>query len=270
MRDNVYLVNNSPNDYTYYMPLSDMASGSVGASNDVFASTHWSVELAAAQKGSPAAAEALEGLCRAYWRTLYFYTRRRGYSVEESQDLTQSFFARFLEKKSFALADPYRGRFRTFLLKSLEHFLADDWKRAHRVKRGGGKVEIPWDIYTANNRYAAEFTNTMAPDRLYEKHWAMSLLYRVLRHMRNDYGKAGKSQLFEVLQDFLWGLEDSTSYAQIAERMGMTEGAVRVAVHRLREHYRERLRTEVAQTVSDPKDVDEEIRHLIRAIGKTQ
>jgi RNA polymerase sigma factor (sigma-70 family) len=233
----------------------------------VFASTHWSVVLAAGQEESPSAAAALEKLCRTYWQPLYVYARRRGYSLEEAQDLTQSFFARFLEKKSFSLADPSRGRFRTFLLKALQHFLTDDWKRDHRLKRGGGQVEVPWDMHLADDQDAAALAETMTPERVYEERWAMTLLEQVLGSMREDYSKAGKSRLFEALRDFLWGLEDSASYAQIAERLEMTEGAIRVAVHRLREHYRERLRAEVAHTVSHPNEVDDELRYLIQLIS---
>ena len=233
-----------------------------------FATTHWSAVLAAGQGEFAQASEALEKLCRIYWQPLYVYARRRGYSLEEAQDLTQSFFAHFLEKKSFSVADPARGRFRTFLLKSLQHFLIDDWKRAHRLKRGGGQVEIPWDIHPAEDHYAAELVETMTPERAYEERWAMTLLEQVLCLLREDYAKAGKTRLFEALRDFLWGIEDSAPYAQIAERLGMTEGAVRVAVHRLREHYRQRLRAEVAHTVSNPNEVDDELRYLIRVISE--
>jgi RNA polymerase sigma-70 factor (ECF subfamily) len=233
----------------------------------VFATTHWSVVLAAGEAESPPAAEALEKLCRTYWQPLYVYVRRRGYGLEKAQDLTQSFFAHFLEKKSFSLADPARGRFRTFLLKSLQHFLTDDWKRAHRLKRGGGQVDIPWDIHTADDHYAAELAETMTPERAYEERWAMALLEQVLCLMREDYATAGKTRLFESLQEYLWGIEDSASYAQIAQILAMTEGAVRVAVHRLREQYRERLRTEVAHTVSNPNEVDDELRYLIQVIS---
>ncbi|HRZ58003.1 MAG TPA: sigma-70 family RNA polymerase sigma factor [Candidatus Paceibacterota bacterium] len=233
----------------------------------MFATTHWSVVLAAGDSVSPPAAEALENLCRTYWQPLYVYVRRRGYGLEEAQDLTQSFFALFLQKKSFSLANPARGRFRTFLLKSLQHFLTDDWKRDHRLKRGGGQVEIPWDIHTADDHYASELAETMTPERAYEERWAMTLLEQVLCLLRADYAKAGKTQLFEALQDFLWGTDGPASYAQIADGLGMTEGAIRVAVHRLREHYRERLRAEVAHTVSNPNEVDDELRYLIQVIS---
>jgi RNA polymerase sigma-70 factor (ECF subfamily) len=251
------------------MTPTDQDAESTETQRGVFATTHWSVVLAAGHSTSAQAAEALEKLCCAYWQPLYVYARRRGHGREEAQDLTQSFFAQFLEKQSFSLADPTRGRFRMFLLKSMQRFLADDWKRAHRLKRGGNKVEIPWDIHASDDHYAAECAETITPERIYEERWAMALLDQVLGFMREDYARAGKSRLFEALQGFLWGAEGSASYAQIADGLGMTEGAIRVAVHRLREHYRERLRAEVAQTVSDPGEVDDELRHLIRVISQT-
>jgi RNA polymerase sigma factor (sigma-70 family) len=204
----------------------------------LFATTHWSVVLEAGQPGSPQSAEALEKLCGVYWYPLYVYARRRGCGPEDAQDLTQQFFARFLEKGSFSLADPARGRFRTFLLKSFQHFLADDWKRAHRAKRGGGRVELPFDSDTAEGRYTVELVETMTPERAFEERWAMTLLEQVLSRMREDYGRVGKARLFEALQDFLWGPDGSVSYAALANDLAMTEGAIRVAVHRLREQYR--------------------------------
>ena len=232
-----------------------------------FTTTHWSVVLAAGHDPSPHAEEALEQLCRNYWYPLYAYVRRRGYGPEDAQDLTQQFFARFLEKGSFSLADPSRGRFRTFLLKSLQHFLADDWKRAHRAKRGGGTIELPLDGVVAEVRYAAEPTESMTPERAYEQRWALTLLEQVLGRMREDYARVGKARLFEVLQDFLWGPDGSGSYAALARDLATTEGALRVAVHRLREQYRERLRAEVAHTVSNPGEVDAELRYLIGVIS---
>jgi len=248
----------------------DGGSANAGTRGGLFATTHWSVVLAAGQEASPQSAEALEKLCGAYWYPLYVYARRRGNGPEDAQDLTQQFFARFLEKGSFSLADPARGRFRTFLLKSLQHFLADDWRRAHQAKRGGGKVELPSDSDTAEGRYAVELVETMTPERAFEERWAMTLLEHVLSRMREDYDRAGKARLFEVLQDFLWGTDGSASYAQVAESLAMTEGAIRVAVHRLREQYRERLRAEVAHTVSNPNEVDDELRYLVQAISGAQ
>jgi RNA polymerase sigma factor (sigma-70 family) len=237
------------------------------ARNATFATTHWSVVLAAGREDSPRSADALEALCRDYWYPLYVYVRRRGYGPEDAQDLTQQFFARFLEKGSFGLADPARGRFRTFLLKSIEHFLADDWKRAHRAKRGGGTVGLPLDGVAAEARYTAELTETMTPERAYEERWATALLDRALGRVREDYERVGKARLFEALQDFLWGPDGSVSYAVLAQDLATTEGALRAAVHRLREHYRDRLRAEVAQTVSHPGEVDAELRYLIGVIS---
>lgn len=233
----------------------------------VFATTHWSVVLAAGQEDTPQAAGALEQLCRTYWYPLYTYVRRRGYNPEDAQDLTQQFFARLLGKRSFSLADPARGRFRTFLLKALEHFVADDWRRAHRAKRGGGLVGFPLDGVAAENRYAAELTDPMTPERAYEVRWAMALLDSVLEQMRLNYAQAGKGRLFEALQHFLWGPDASVSYATLATDLAMTEGALRVAVHRLRADYRERLRAAVAKTVDDPAEVDGELSYLVRVIS---
>jgi len=152
--------------------------------NGVFATTHWSVVLAAGEQDTPQSAAALEQLCRTYWFPLYAYVRRRGYSPEDAQDLTQQFFARFLERGSFSVADPARGRFRTFLLKSLQHFLADEWKRTHRTKRVGKTLEVPLDTIMAESRYSAELTDTMTPERAYEQRWALALLDKVLDRLR--------------------------------------------------------------------------------------
>jgi RNA polymerase sigma factor (sigma-70 family) len=233
----------------------------------LFTTTRWSVVLAAGQMDPAQASEALEALCRTYWYPLYVYVRRRGYGPHDAQDLTQQFFARFLEKGSLNLADPTRGRFRSFLLRSLQNSLADDWKRAHRAKRGGGAVELPLDGAVAEARYAAELTAPTTPELAYEQRWALTLLEQVLARMREDYARVGKARLFEALQDFLWGADGSASYATLARELAMTEGVLRVAVHRLRGHYRERLRAEVAHTVSDPGEVDAELRHLIRVIS---
>ena len=246
--------------------LSDGAEPAAKGSG-LFTTTHWSVVLAAGQADGPEGREALEQLCRTYWYPLYVYVRRRGYGPEDAQDLTQQFFARFLERGSLNLADPARGRFRTFLLRCLQNSLTDDWKRAHRAKRGGGTVELPLDGVAAEARYAAELTDPMTPERAYEQRWALTLLDQVLERMREDYARAGKAGLFEALQDFLWGPEGSGSYAVLARDLAMTDGALRVAVHRLREQYRDRLRAEVAHTVSHPGEVDAELRYLIGVIS---
>lgn len=233
----------------------------------LFATTHWSVVLAAANVETPEAAAALERLCRSYWQPMYVYTRRRGYSPEDAQDLTQEFFAMFLEKGSFSLADPARGRFRTFLLKSLQHFLTDNWRCAHRAKRGGGAFDLPLDTVDAEAWYAEELTDSTTPEQAYEERWAITLLEHVVRGMQQDYAQASKTRLFEALQDFLWDPAGSDSYATLANDLRMTEGALRVAVHRLREDYRNRLRAEVAQTIDDPSEIDGELRHLMHIVS---
>lgn len=237
------------------------------AHGGAFATTHWSVVLAAGEENTPQSAEALEQLCSTYWYPLYAYVRRRGYSPEDAQDLTQQFFARLIERGILSFADPARGRFRAFLLKSLQHFLTDDWKRTHRAKRGGGTFEVPLDVAVAEARFAASLADTITPERAYEEHWAMTLLEQVLERMHLDYTRAGKQRLFEALQDFLWGPDPAVSYAVLAQELGLTEVALRGAVHRLREHYRERLRAEVAHTVGAPSEIDAELHYLISVIG---
>ena len=234
-----------------------------GTGVGLFTTTHWSVVLAARHEKSPQAAEALEKLCRTYWHPLYVYVRRRGYGPDDAQDLTQQFFALFLENERFGLADPDRGKFRSFLLKSVQNFLTDEWRRLHRAKRGGNAVRVPWNIEADEDAWAADLTDDLTPERAYERRWAMTLLEQVLSSLRTEYARAGKVRLFETLEDFLWGPDASISYPQIAAELSMTEGAVRVAVHRLREQYRERLRAEVAHTVDHPGGVDEELHYLI-------
>jgi RNA polymerase sigma-70 factor (ECF subfamily) len=234
----------------------------------IFATTHWSVVLTAGQSGDGQASAALERLCRTYWYPLYAFVRWQGHSPEDAQDLTQEFFTRFLQKESFSRADPARGRFRTFLLKSLQHFLADDWKRAHRAKRGGGAFVLPLDSATVEARYASELTDASTPELIYEERWALTLLDQVLDRMREDYARVGKAELFEALQDFVWGADETVSYDVLAKTLGMSEGSLRVAVHRLRADFRERLRAEVAHTVSDPGEVDAELRHLISVVSR--
>ncbi len=234
----------------------------------VFATTHWSVVLAAGEQNTPESAEALEQLCRTYWYPIYVYVRHRGYSPEDTQDLTQQFFQRFLEKGAFSAANPARGRFRTFLLTSLQHFLADDWKHAHRAKRGGWAIEVPVEAAEAEVQGVTELTDAMTPERLYEEHWAITLLDGVLERVHEDYRRAGKERLFERLRNFVWGPASCESYAGPAKDLGLAEGTLRVAVHHLRKQYREQLRAEVAHTVSEPGEVDEELRYLITVVGK--
>jgi RNA polymerase sigma-70 factor (ECF subfamily) len=233
-----------------------------------FATTHWSVVLAAGQSADAQASEALEQLCRTYWYPLYAYVRRRGYGPEDAQDLTQEFFALFLRKEYFRLADRARGRFRTFLLHALEHFLINEWKRGQCARRGGGLARLSLDVEGAEHRYTNEPAVTMTPERAYEKQWAATLLEQVLSSLKQEYAEAGNSRVFAELADLLWGKEHSVSFAEIGARLGLTEGAARGAMHRLRTRYRERLRREVAQTVAEPGEVDEELRYLISVVSQ--
>ena len=251
------------------MPDANPDAGPVSASANpgVFATTHWSVVLAAGQKDFPEAAAALEKLCRTYWYPLYVYVRRQGHSPEDAQDLTQDFFARLLEKKAFAKADPDRGKFRAFLLKSLKHFLVNEWEKARTQKRGGGQSILPLDADLAESRYAAEPTQALTLDEVYEKRWAATLIEAVLAHLRESYAADGRLPVFETLKGFIWGDQTTLFYADVAVPLGLTEGAVKVAVHRLRGRYRELLRAEVAKTVATPGEVEEELRYLIAVLS---
>jgi RNA polymerase sigma factor (sigma-70 family) len=233
-----------------------------------FATTHWSVVLAAGQSADAQASEALEKLCRTYWYPLYAYVRRRGHGPEDAQDLTQEFFALFLRKEYFRLADPARGRFRTFLLHALEHFLVNEWKRAQSAKRGGGSTPLWLEAEAAEERYTGERAVTLTPERAYEKQWAATLLEQVLAALKQEYAEAGNGRVFAALADLLWGKDGAVSFAEIGARLDMTEGAARGAMHRLRMRYRERLRREVAQTVAEPGAVDEELRYLIAVVSQ--
>jgi RNA polymerase sigma-70 factor (ECF subfamily) len=246
----------------------DNGTRATPAASGAFTTTHWSVVLAAAQQESPQAAEALETLCRTYWYPLYAFVRCRGHSPEDAQDLTQEFFAHFLQKGYFHLADRTRGRFRTFLVHALEHFLINEWKRGQRIRRGGGRVCFSLDATDAETRYLGEAAGAITPERYYDQRWAMTLLDQVMRALRQEYAEAGRTAVFEELADFLWGKDDSVSYTQIGERLGMTEGALRGAMHRLRRRYRERLRAEVAQTVAPPDTVEDELRYLLTVVSQ--
>ena len=217
----------------------------------------------AGQTDSPQANEALEKLCRTYWYPLYVYVRRQGNSPDDAQDLTQTFFSRLLQKNCFAKADRDRGKFRTFLLGSLKKFLINEWKRAGRLKRGGDLTFLSIDANVAEDRYATEPANESNPDAAYEQRWAVTLIEQVLTALRQEFNAADKARLFEELKGSIWGDKSSASYAEIAGHLNVTEGTVKVAVHRLRQRFRELLRAEVAHTVARPEDIDDELRYLI-------
>ncbi len=233
----------------------------------IFATTHWSVVLAAGDQESPQAAAALEYLCNRYWYPIYAYVRRQGHSPEDAQDLTQEFFARFLARKSLAGVQRGRGRFRSYLLGALKHFLADEWDRQRRLKRGGQFFHVPFDAAAGEGRYLLEPADERSPDRLFERRWALALLELVWRQLQSEYQAAGKERLFARLRGFLTAGTAGESYRAVAGELLMTEGAVRVAVHRLRQRYGELFRQAVAETVEKPEDIPEEMRHLVAVLG---
>jgi RNA polymerase sigma-70 factor (ECF subfamily) len=232
-----------------------------------FATTHWSVVLSAVDRASPDSEAALARLCQSYWYPLYAYVRRRGNSSEDAQDLTQSFFASLLEKKYLDRADRERGRFRTFLLRSLENFLHNEWDRAAAQKRGGGHTLVSWDERDAEGRYVNEPVDDSTPEKIFEKRWAATLLELVLKKMREEFIVSGKAELLEAIKPHLWSEGPATSYSQLAVHLNMTVVAVKVTVHRLRHRYRDLLRAEIAHTVATPGEVDDEIRHLIKVMS---
>jgi RNA polymerase sigma-70 factor (ECF subfamily) len=197
---------------------------------------------------------------------VYAYVRRRGHDHHAAQDLTQAFFARLLEKNDLAAADRTRGRFRTFLLTACQHFLANAQDYAKAKKRGGGRVAIPLDFADADVRYSHEPAHEETPERLFDRRWALDLLDRALGELKGEYEESGRGKLFDALKGCLAG-ESEAGYAELAASLGMTEGAVKVAVHRLRQRYRDRLRTAIAETVATPEDVDDEVRDLFAALG---
>jgi RNA polymerase sigma-70 factor (ECF subfamily) len=233
----------------------------------MLATTHWSVVLAAGNPRSPHSEEALGYLCTAYWYPLYAYVRRRGASAEDAEDLTQAFFEVLLEKGRLAFADPHRGKFRTFLLSSMEHFLSDARDQQSRQKRGGGQVLVSWDREVAEDRYRSERHDGLSPDQIFEKGWATTLLERVLARLRSEFVSIGKAAVIERLTPHLWGDQDAAPYHQLEEELHASAGMLRVTMHRLRRRYRDLLRDEIAQTVADPAEVDEEIRHLMRVVA---
>ena len=234
----------------------------------VFVTTHWSVVLTATGADTTQAQAALEHLCRMYWYPIYHFVRRQGHSIHDAQDFTQEFFARLLEKNWIAGADQSRGRFRSFLLMVLKRFLTVEWRRANAQKRAGGRLCLPLPLDTAETRFTSEPADTSTPEQAFEKQWALTLLETVLRELRTEYEQDGKGRLFEVLKPCLMGSRESQPYAALAAQLDLSEGAVKVAVHRLRERYRERLKAEIAHTVASPADVDNEMRHLIRVLSR--
>ena len=242
-----------------------LAGGLVEGSPE-FRTTHWSAVLAARDGDPPESRRALEQLCARYWFPLYAFVRRQGNDHHEGQDLTQEFFARFLEKDYIKEVSAEKGRFRSFLLAAIKHFLANDWHRRHRLKRGGGCLVLPLDGKDPETLYAGTLLDHETPECLYERRWAMTVLQRVVDQLRGEYLIAGKAAIFDELKEFL-AERKGTPHQEMAGRHGISVSAVGVAIHRLRQRYRELLREEIARTVGATEDIDDEIRHLITVVG---
>jgi RNA polymerase sigma factor (sigma-70 family) len=240
---------------------------SLPAGRRQFATTHWSVVLAAGRADGTRARRALDELCRTYWPPLYAFARRRGYSADDAQDLTQEFFARLLSSRDLGRVDPAKGRFRSFLLASMKNFLANEWHKAHAQKRGGGVAPIPIDANSAEEWYRREPADEVTPERLFERRWALTLLQDAVAGLQRDYAAAERRALFDELKETITGELPASAYPDIARRLGMSEGGVKVAAHRLRARYRARLRAEVARTVAISEEIDEELRFLLSALG---
>ena len=250
------------------MSFDEEAAEKSGPKAQWFTTTHWSVVLAAGQESSSLAEAALEKLCRTYWYPLYAYVRRQGHSPHDAQDLTQGFFARLLEKNWVGAADREKGKFRSFLLSLLNHYLGDERDRASAVKRGGGKPLISLDEQTAENLFLQEPASALSPEKEFEKRWAAAVLQQAMTRLREEFERAGKGRTFDDLKLFLEGEASSGDYAAIAAGLGMSANAIAVTVHRLRQRYRELVRIEVANTVGSPNEVEEEMRYLFSVLAQ--
>jgi RNA polymerase sigma-70 factor (ECF subfamily) len=234
----------------------------------LFPVTQWTVVLVAGGTPSPESAAALERLCSSYWYPLYAFVRRSGHSSPDAEDLTQEFFARLLEHNWIAHADRHKGRFRSFLLMAMKRFLAKEWDKVKTLKRGGQVRFVQLQLATAETRYTREPADTRTPEQVFEKQWALTLLESVLNRVCEGYARDGKEALFLALEPCLIGSRERQPYAGLAAELGMTEGAVKMAVCRLRERYRECLKEEIGHTVASPAEVDEELRHLFRVLER--
>jgi len=248
------------------MSFSEPSDNGAAPGAGQFNTTHWSLVLLAGQADSPRAEAALETLCRTYWYPLYAFVRRQGHAPHDAQDLTQEFFARLLENGKLQLADRERGRFRSFLLASLKHFLVNEWVRGQAQKRGGGQKVFSLDEEAAERIYQQEPGGQVPAENLYDKRWAMTLLERAMERLGADYAKAGKRALFDQLRPLLLAEASNDTYRELAASLVMSEGAVKVALHRLRHRFRDTVREEVAETVATPADVDEELRCLMASM----
>ena len=249
------------------MSLDEQSAQTPPADRAEFTTTHWSVVLTAGQGGSPASEQALERLCRGYWYPLYAYTRRRGYDAHQAQDLVQEFFARFLARNYLHGLSAERGKFRSFLLASLNHFLANEWDRAKALKRGGGRNFISLDDEDAEERYGRDAATTLTPDRIFERRWALAVLEHALERLQEEFVGTGRQAQFERLKGFLEGEVARGDYDRAAAELKVSPGAVAMAVQRLRRRYRELVHDEIAQTVAAPGEIEEEMKHLIAVLA---
>ena len=247
---------------------SDSGSGDAPAGSPrSFQTTRWSLVATAGDPDQPEARAALATLCQLYWYPIYLFVRRRGYNAEQALDLTQGFFTRILEKNDLAMADPRRGRFRSWLLGCLKHYLSNELDKAKAQKRGGGKTIIRIDATEAEDRYWREPAHDLTPERVFDRRWALTVLEQAMNELKDECALNGKGELFDALRPSLAGEGQETTYSQIGQRLEMSEGAVKVAAHRLRARYRDILRGHIAETVDNEQAVDEEIKDLFAAVG---
>ncbi|HEY3914557.1 MAG TPA: sigma-70 family RNA polymerase sigma factor [Verrucomicrobiae bacterium] len=249
------------------MPLPETGAGGGRERIAQFHATHWSVVLAAADTQSHRVTEALDNLCRAYWYPLYAHARRQGFDAHESQDLTQAFFAFLIEKKALGKVDPTKGKFRSFLLSSMNNFLNNERDKALRFKRGGGVKVISLDAEPAEQRYLSEPACDQTPEKIFERRWANAVVEQVAGLLASEFAAAGHAGRFEILKDFLMGEPRDISYEDAARRMGISISAMTSAIHRARLRFRDLFRKEITSTVGSPEEVDEEIRYLLAALG---
>jgi len=233
---------------------------------DIFVTTRWTMVLRAARSDTTRARAALEDLCQAYWYPLYAYTRRRGYSPQDAEDLTQGFFTRILRLNSLAQVEQVQGKFRAFLLASMNHFMSDEWDRSSAQKRAAQRT-VSLDAEMAENRYRSEPMDTLTPERVFERRWAVTLLENVVQRLHKEYEASGQGTLFMETRFAITGDKNAVPYKELASGLGMTEEALRVAVHRLRQRYRRALHEEIAQTVADESEVEEELNCLRRILS---
>ena len=249
------------------MPTGAANAGESPRPQNYFATTHWTVVMAAGASDTTRARAALDELCQLYWYPLYAYVRRRGSSPEDAEDLTQEFFRTLLEKEYLKAADRDKGRFRTFLLVALKRFLANDWDRASAQKRGGGLEHVSLDTSSAETQYQVEVANEASAERIYDRRWAFALLGKTMARLRAEFVSSGKQDEFEQIKECLTADRGSLDYGALSRRTGLSEGALRVGIHRLRKRFREIFREEVSQTVATPAEIHAEMQHLMAALA---